>query len=52
MKQIAAAIEHGVRGAKVNASSPKGEKGITKLIVRADGSQIDSVNLTWPTLII
>jgi predicted nucleotidyltransferase component of viral defense system len=40
MKQIAAAIEHGVRGAKVNASSPKGEKGITKLIVRADGSQI------------
>jgi hypothetical protein len=24
----------------VNASSPKGEKGITKLIVRADGSQI------------
>jgi predicted nucleotidyltransferase component of viral defense system len=40
MKRIAAAIEHGVRGAKVNASSPKGEKGITKLIVRADGSQI------------
>jgi predicted nucleotidyltransferase component of viral defense system len=40
MKQIGAAIEHGVRGAKVNASSPKGEKGITKLIVRADGSQI------------
>lgn len=40
MKRIAAAIEHGVPGAKVNASSPKGEKGITKLIVRADGAQI------------
>jgi predicted nucleotidyltransferase component of viral defense system len=40
MKRIAAAIEHGVRGAKVNASSLKGEKGITKLIVRADGAQI------------
>ena len=40
MKRIAAAIEHGVHGAKVNASAPKGEKGITKLIVRADGAQI------------
>jgi predicted nucleotidyltransferase component of viral defense system len=40
MKRIAAAIEHGVRGAKVNTSAPKGEKGITKLIVRGDGAQI------------
>ena len=40
MKRIAAAIEHGVPGARVNASAPKGEKGITKLIVRADGVQI------------
>lgn len=40
MKRIAAAIEHGVPGAKVNASAPKGEKGITKLIVRGDGAQI------------
>jgi len=40
MKRIAAAIEHGVPGAKVNASMPKGEKSITKLIVRAGGAQI------------
>lgn len=40
MKRIAAAIEHGVPGGKVNASAPKGEKGTTKLIVRADGVQI------------
>ena len=40
MKRIDAAIEHGVPGAKVNASAPKGERGITKLIVRADGAQI------------
>jgi predicted nucleotidyltransferase component of viral defense system len=40
MKRIAAAIEHGVRDAKVNTSAPKGEKGITKLIVRGDGAQI------------
>ncbi len=40
MKRIAAAIEHGVRGAKVNTSAPKGEKGITKLIVSGDGAQI------------
>jgi predicted nucleotidyltransferase component of viral defense system len=40
MKRIAAAIEHGGRGAKVNTSAPKGEKGITKLIVRGDGAQI------------
>jgi len=40
MKRIAAAIERGVPGAKLNASTPKGEKGITKLIVRAGGAQI------------
>jgi predicted nucleotidyltransferase component of viral defense system len=40
MKRIAAAIERGVPGAKVNASTPRGEKSITKLIVRAGGAQI------------
>jgi predicted nucleotidyltransferase component of viral defense system len=40
MKRIAAAVEHGVPGAKVNASASKGEKGTTKLTVRADGVQI------------
>jgi hypothetical protein len=42
MKRIAAAIERGVPGAKVNASTPRGEKSITKLIVRAGGAQINS----------
>ena len=40
MRRIGEAIKHGVRGAHVNASSPKGEKAITKLIVRADDAQI------------
>ncbi|HET8924792.1 MAG TPA: nucleotidyl transferase AbiEii/AbiGii toxin family protein [Candidatus Acidoferrum sp.] len=40
MRRIAKEIERGVRGAKVSASTPKGEKTITKLIVRADGAQI------------
>jgi predicted nucleotidyltransferase component of viral defense system len=40
MRRIAKEIERGVRGAKVSASAPKGEKGITKLIVRADDAQI------------
>lgn len=40
LKRIAAAIERGVPGAKVNASAPKGEKGVTKLTVRANGAQI------------
>lgn len=40
MKRIAAAIERGVPGAKVNASAPKGERGVTKLTVRAVGAQI------------
>jgi predicted nucleotidyltransferase component of viral defense system len=40
MRRIAKEIERGVPGAKVSASAPKGEKGITKLTVRADGAQI------------
>ena len=40
MRRIGKAIKHGVRGAHVNVSSPKGEKAITKLIVRADDAQI------------
>ena len=40
MKRISASIERGIRGATVSASAPRGEKGITKLIVREDGAQI------------
>ena len=40
MRRIAKEIERGVPGAKVSASAPKGEKGITKLTVRADEAQI------------
>lgn len=40
MRQIGRAIRQGVRGAHVNSSSPKGEKAITKLIVRAGDAQI------------
>lgn len=40
MRRIAKAIERGVPGAHVNASAAKGEKAITKLIVRADEAQI------------
>jgi hypothetical protein len=41
MRRIAKRINGGgVPGAQVNASAPRGEKGITKLIVRADNSQI------------
>ena len=40
MRRIAKEIERGVPRAKVSASAPKGEKAITKLIVRADGAQI------------
>lgn len=40
MRRIAKAIERGVPGAHVGTSTPKGEKGITKLIVRAEGAQI------------
>ena len=40
MRRIAKAIERGVHGAHVNTSTPKGEKAITKLIVRADDAQI------------
>lgn len=40
MRRITKKIEGGVPGAQVNASAPKGEKGITKLVVRADNAQI------------
>jgi Nucleotidyl transferase AbiEii toxin, Type IV TA system len=40
MRRLAKEVEHGVHGAKVSASAPKGEKAITKLVVRADEAQI------------
>lgn len=40
MRRIAKKIERGLPGARVNASAPKGEKQITKLVVRYDGAQI------------
>jgi len=40
MRRIANDIERSVPSAKVSASAPKGEKTITKLIVRADAAQI------------
>jgi predicted nucleotidyltransferase component of viral defense system len=40
MKRIADAITRGLPGARVTASTPKDEKGITKLIVRDDNAQI------------
>ncbi len=40
MRRIAKKIKAGVPGAHVNASAPRGEKGITKLVVRADNAQI------------
>jgi predicted nucleotidyltransferase component of viral defense system len=40
MRRLAKEVERGVHGAKVSASAPKGEKAITKLIVRADEAQI------------
>ena len=40
MRRIAKAIERAVPGAHVNTSTPKGEKAITKLVVRADDAQI------------
>jgi tetratricopeptide (TPR) repeat protein len=40
MRRIAKKIEGGVLGTQINASAPKGEKGITKLVVRADNAQI------------
>jgi predicted nucleotidyltransferase component of viral defense system len=40
MQRIAKEIQIGVPGARVGASSPRGVKGITKLIVRADDAQI------------
>ncbi len=40
MRRIAKEIERGVPGARVSASATKGEKCVTKLIVRADDAQI------------
>jgi predicted nucleotidyltransferase component of viral defense system len=40
MRRIAKTIERGVPGALVSASAPRGEKAITKLIVRAGDAQI------------
>lgn len=40
MRRIVDAIKRGIAGARVSASAPKGEKCITKLIVRADDAQI------------
>ncbi len=40
MKRIAEAITRGLPGARVSAGAPKGEKGITKLIVRDNDAQI------------
>src|SRR5262245_29371945 len=40
MRRIAREIERGIFGAEISTSAPKGEKAITKLIVRAGGVQI------------
>ncbi len=40
LRRIAKEIQSGVPGARVSPSAPKGEKCITKLIVRADEAQI------------
>jgi predicted nucleotidyltransferase component of viral defense system len=40
LRRIAKQIERGIPGAGVSASAPKGEKYITKLVVRADDAQI------------
>jgi len=40
MRRIAAAIAQGIRGAHVDAVAPRGETRITRLIVRADGVQV------------
>jgi hypothetical protein len=40
MRRIADSITRGIRGAQVEMGAPKGEKRITKLIVRADDVQI------------
>lgn len=40
LRRTAKKIEAGVPGAHVNASAPRGEKGITKLVVRVDNAQI------------
>jgi predicted nucleotidyltransferase component of viral defense system len=38
--RIAKAIERGIPGSQISAGTPKGEKVITKLLVRADDAQI------------
>ena len=40
LRRIAKEIRRGISRARVNASAPKGEKDVTKLIVRADDAQI------------
>src|SRR5215467_9931438 len=40
MRRIARKIEHGISGAKISTSAPKGEKAVTKLIVHADRVQV------------
>jgi predicted nucleotidyltransferase component of viral defense system len=40
LQRIAKQIKRGIPGAGVSASAPKGEKYITKLVVRADDAQI------------
>jgi hypothetical protein len=40
MRRIAAAIAQGIRGAHVDAVAPRGQTRITRLIVRADGVQV------------
>jgi len=40
MRRIANSIVRGIPGAAVNQSAPKGEAGITRLNVRADGAQM------------
>jgi predicted nucleotidyltransferase component of viral defense system len=40
LRRIAAAIAQGIRGARVEEAAPRGETRITRLIVRADGVQV------------
>jgi predicted nucleotidyltransferase component of viral defense system len=40
MGRIAKKIAHSIPGAKISASAPKGEAGITKLVVRAENVQV------------
>jgi predicted nucleotidyltransferase component of viral defense system len=40
LRRISGSITSGIRSAHVNQSAPKGEAGITKLVVQADGVQM------------